>query len=762
MLVDPFARAVLRQSRQIDDAKITRLCQLTVLAGLLFISTTAPATPVQIHVRMSGPSAQGASVPIEVHITGGVAGKETQTRTFPVDRGTVDIELTQPGVWYVTPRAPGYWGETRTLVTPLKDARLDVELWPAVTLQAELSPRSRVKQVILRFQPVAANGLDERSVPPAGAADCKVEKMRVTCIVPAGRMDYSLRSFGYIPQYRWDQILDAGAVVDLGRLEFRRGASLIGRVAMPTTTPRQAEVQARVTLTPQGLPPTTASETARASMRIARTITDRRGRFVLEGVPPGGYLLSAAASGLISEQREIVIIEGLEAELREPLALTVPLTLTVTVDPPTDPWRGAWTLELLRLRHESHVATLVDTASPDAEGRWNVSDLIPGVYMVKVRRTQGVWHSEMVSLSESGAVSIAIPVVKAAGELLLGDTPIPGSIWFGGEFGEISVPVTTDKQGIFRAFLPAVKDNLWEDVDVVAERPPVRASLKNVRLAGPNSKGITTVDIVLPANRLYGEVTTKEGVPVSPAFIYADPRGGGTVLQLEADEAGAFAFNGLTPGTYSVRAIGPVGKSKAIQITIEPNSDQYLRILVEKDVAIEGTVSSEYGVVAGARVSVYPEERTGFGILPWDRTDSEGRFRVPVSPHQRNMTMTVAAPGFAFKIFELPAEPARPLTIHVQQGGGQLITTDEPDPSHRTYLFRGQTFLPVAALEAAGTARRDGAQVVIENLEPGHYDACITDLQEAPVLARAVRPKERCVGGFLAPSGTLDLQPRAP
>ena len=274
--------------------------------------------------------------------------------------------------------------------------------------------------------------------------------------------------------------------------------------------------------------------------------------------------------------------------------------------------------------------------------------------------------------------------------------------------------------------------------------------------------GIATVNIVLPNNRLYGEVTTDDGTPVSEAMVYADPSGDGTLLQIEVDEAGAFAFNGLAAETYSVRAIGVHGKSEAMNIAIEDGADEYIKVVLKEDVRIAGTVTSPHGPVAGARVSVFPEDRTGFGILPWDRTDFEGRFSVAVPPQSRNMSVTVAAAGFASRIFDLSAVPDQPLAIRVEQTGGRLVIEgDTPGGSQERFLFHGSAFLAVAALERVGFATRNGNRVIMDDLHPGHYDLCIAKALDAPFLARSTRITQQCTGGFLAPRGTLQLVARS-
>ena len=726
---------------------------------VLLAALNAPGAPVQIVVSTAG-AAVTPALAVEVHLTGGPEGQPARNDLLRVEDGVLAIDLPAPAVWYLTPRAAGYYGETRALVTPHDGAPVQLKLWPAATLRAELPPKAPVKQVVARFEPVATDPATEGSSTfSPGASDCSVEGRRIECIVPAGRLDYSLRSFGYIPHYRWNQMVSAGTVVNLGRIEFRKGASLIGQVVTAAPLPRGTPV--RVTLSPL-VPSLHPEDAAHVRMATASSTADARGRFVFEGLQPGAYELSAVGGSLISDRREITIIDGLEAELREPLELAAPLTLTVQVDPPLDPWRRPWTVDLTRVDSRARMGTPAGNAPADAEGRWTKAGLIPGDYVLKIRRIQGVWHSRFTTLTDSTVIDITIPLLKVAGELRLDAERIPGSIWFGGEQGEISVPVKTSPDGTFRAILPEIEGNVWKRVDVAASEPAVRATLTDIRLPPPNDKGITTVSIVLPRTRLYGEVTTEDRQPVSNATVYAQPPGDGRPLQADVDEGGTFAFNGLAPGTYSVRAIGAPGKSDAMSVAVEVGDDTFLTIALKKDAEIGGTVVSRHGPVPGARVSIYPEDRSGFGILPWGRTDFEGRFRVPVERQSRNMTATVAAPGFAFRMFPLPAEPQQPLEVRVDQQGGRLVLEGDFSDAGHLFLFHGGAFVSIGSLETSGIAHRDRALVVMDNIEPGPYDVCRALPLEAALLARSTRPEGDCTRGHVVAGGTSLVKLRSP
>lgn len=728
---------------------------------LVLVTYSALAVPVQLHVTVPGqPAAVTTPRAIDVQVIGGPPGLQTE-RLIRAESGLSQIDLPEPGVWYVTACAPGFWGETAVVIAPHGEGVVELRLWPAATLRAQLPLTPAMKHVGIRFQSAISRPGDTSTVattPPPASADCVIDGRRLECVIPAGRMDYSLRSPGYVPVYRWDRVHAPGELVNLGKVEFRKGASLIGAVTKPAHWPDGNRV--RVTLAAELVSAIRPDEEAREQITTTTVLADDRGRFVFEGVKPGAYQVSARAPGLISENRTVTILDGLEAELRESLVLAPPLTLSVNVDPVMDPWLHPWIIELTQINRKARQSNVVKSSPAASDGSWTQSRLPPGDYIVKVRREpQGVWYSESLTLNDDRRVQVTVPLTKLAGVLKLGDKPLPGSIWFGGELGEVSVPVKTDAQGIFRAFLPTVENNVWKDVDVVADVPQVRTTLNDLHLQGPNEKGISTVEIVLPANRIYGEVTAEQGSAVSSnATVYVSNTSGGvSPFQVQVDEGGFFSFNGLTPGTYTVRAIGEAGKSDGIAVTIQNGSDVDVKLVLKASDRVAGLVTSLYGPVSGAKVSIYPEDRVTFGIVEWDRTDFEGRFSVAAPRQSRNLSVAVAAPGYAYELFGIPVVPDEPVAVRVEQNGGRLVGVLAARSQRQPFLFHNGAFLPIRTLENAGIAQWSGSTFTVENLAPGQYEMCVATPAEAQVFAASSRPTEQCTGGFLAPRGLLTL-----
>ena len=311
---------------------------------------SASGAPVTLRVRVAG-APPGAALPQQtvVEIERQHPGTtELQALEVPAG-GAVEVEVKADSVWYATPRAPGFWGEERAIVPSPSPGSVDVYLWPAAVLRGRLPAKSGVKDLAVRFQSARdeherRNSLDV----PRGTTECEIDGGRISCPLPAGIVDYSLRSTGHMPVYKWNQKVLPGEVIDLGALQLRKGLSLLGRVAFPSGANRKG-TPVHVTLEPDVAAAERPGDDARLALRATSVLADARGNFLFEGLQPGGYFISATAQHSLTERREVVILEGVQAELREPLVLTPPAALSIALQPRLDPWRKPWLVEVARL-----------------------------------------------------------------------------------------------------------------------------------------------------------------------------------------------------------------------------------------------------------------------------------------------------------------------------------------------------------------------------------------------------------------------------
>jgi hypothetical protein len=137
-----------------------------------------------------------------------------------------------------------------------------------------------------------------------------------------------LKGEGLVPLYGWGVQIepDPGPARDLGTLQLRRGSSVSGWVTTEAVLP--PKVGGRVELTPERSGRREGGD--RAAVMTLDTRSNEPGFFQFEGVAPGSYVVRLAVPDYAPARRAPVVVhEGMESELLEPLVLARPATLAV-------------------------------------------------------------------------------------------------------------------------------------------------------------------------------------------------------------------------------------------------------------------------------------------------------------------------------------------------------------------------------------------------------------------------------------------------
>lgn len=74
-----------------------------------------------------------------------------------------------------------------------------------------------------------------------------------------------------------------------------------------------------------------------------------------------------------------------------------------------------------------------------------------------------------------------------------------------------------------------------------------------------------------------------------------------------------------------------------------------------------------------------PDDRSTSFSAP-RASDAEGRFEIPLNAASAGVTLSVAAPGYAFRFFRVEAS-SEPVLVNVDQTGGRLIV-EVPSDEH--------------------------------------------------------------------------------
>jgi len=157
-----------------------------------------------------------------------------------------------------------------------------------------------------------------------------------------------------VPQYLWSTAIVPGRTIRLARFPSQRGASVSGYVR----TPEGAAVNdCPVELLTMEGKRIEAGAPGRRGARPGHSDavrfplqarTDVRGFFQIVGPEPSEYQVVARQRERLATGAAIVR-PGEEARLRDYLVLEEPYSLEVSVDPPTAPGGGLWTLRPIRL-----------------------------------------------------------------------------------------------------------------------------------------------------------------------------------------------------------------------------------------------------------------------------------------------------------------------------------------------------------------------------------------------------------------------------
>ncbi len=647
------------------------------------------------------------------------------------------------------------------------DQEVALFLWPSGALAGRVRGPVDVELPVALDLVWSPSPGEERDLPGASAV-CPVTDGRWMCELPAGRLDLFLGAPGYIHQHRWDVILPAGELAELrDAIVLRRGSAVRGWV---TTEDKGTVGGALVELVPRiaGNPPKQATADRIEARKLTAEVTER-GFFQVDGIAPGAYVAVASKDGYAPARASVRIRENeVSAIDHPPLTLRLPRTLEIYVDPPTPPVGEAWVAELSQVdRHGGSLAEKIEGVVPPGEA-WRIEGASNGRYFLDVRTTldrpepgAGVsaWHRQTIEVTdETAQVFVTVPAIAITGRLTLGDESIQGELIFGTRHGLPRRSFVTDANGEFSGWLP--RAGLW-DIDVLAETPPIETKVQEEIEDGAE------IEIAIPDTRLSGQVINQRGDPAPDAIVSL--RSLGRWFQLFADDGGVFETAGLPAGPVSLRAEDRQMKSEIRQVTLEDGTEAPEVLLVLRPTMTRtGRVVAPNGAgVAGAQVGAFVVE-DALNSIPESRiTDEEGRFELELPGHARNLLLTVAAPGFAFRALRASASE-EPLLIPVAQESGTLTLRLPESYSPRRWSSTSVVLLHedgglIYLAQLMSWAAMQGQQVesptriVAPSMAPGRYSACrVGSDQSAAVVTGSVAALE-CVSGNLSSLGELTL-----
>ncbi len=734
-----------------------RRCRATLAALLAILPGSAGALPVVMHLETAAPRrpVRLLFTPSGVSQNGASGGARSVEATAP---GDATIDLPAASRWTVASTARGLWARSELFyVAPGTEVTL--RFLPAGVVRAEMEVvPGEVPPQELSLRVTAAPNGSAVSQSFRASETCPVIDRKLSCQAPAGRFDLRLRAKGFVSQYRWDQRVPAGGELNLGKLTFHRGASVVGTVAPPARDFRFEDC--RVELKPRITALANESDQARSGERAVTATVDARGFFELASVAPGSYRLTVRhpryAPAVVVP---VEVAAGAETEIQR-IELHPPVALAVRLHPATDAYARRWSVRLSREGEILGVSDLVAEGLVDGEGRWRKTGLAPGEYSVEAVDGRGArWAAKKVTLGQdSTEIDLDVPFQRVRGTVTLGGDPLAATLVFGGAHGELEIRALADEKGAYRVFLPWRKR--W-DVDVTAKEPHVSSRLQDLEIvAREHAPG--ELDIALPDTRLPVEVVDEQGKTVAQASVRALREGDTKALaERVASPDGKVEFRGLAAGVWHLEADGVDGagnRESADAATVELHENERrdaVRLVLKRGWKLSGqVVSPEGNGIFGAEVVATLESTAPLAHLeiPAAHTDLDGTFALDIPAGVTSVRVTVLAAGFALR--QLPPQGPNdgPAIVPVDQGGGTLVVEGvgplEGYPQQGAVpRLLGRYPLPLSLAYAwaylNGSTSWPAGRIIVPMLEPGTYTAC----QEV-----------HCDSGVLTPGGTLLLR----
>ncbi len=756
------------------------LCFTLLFAALLLVSASfADPTPNQPRT---------SSLDITVTIHGAIDSLPTEAEILlrPEDEGNVSpVVVTVPlegkvgsaslavdlsRAWIARASVEGYWSpEARTSPGSTNSRTvLALSLWPATTLKARLvPPKDGTVPTVAKIRLAPTETVDPQLRQPDGShwVDCRVERRQLDeCTVPEGRWNLRIDSGDYSPYYAWDVLLTPSIEYNLDRVVLRRGGSIVGRAlsTLGPLDPKKAVVELQPVIDPGEINPSTKQQLAQLRRRAD---LGQWGDFQFVGVPPGLYHVEVRQEDFSPAVSSAVLVrDAKETRLEDPMVLDELLHLTVQVSPSTDPFGEVWKANLHR---EIEASTMKQVASGtlDPNGSWKSPSLPTGPYSLQLLdqrgNSLGWWDVDLEEGTDFFAVDL--PIVYLDGRVELGDDPLPSTVWFGGKTGEERVETETDEDGEFYAVLP--RDGAWR-VDVEADSPPVMSRGLQVEIEADESLRTATTVIEVPDTRIEGEVVDDAGLPVQSADIqfqsYGDWRG---VLNADADPSGRFDLRGMQPGQFSIEASSPGGRSEPEIRQVAEGQAVTVRLVIQRQKKMAGTVVSDTGPVLAARVIAIPFNSAGRPAsmrMAATKTDAKGQFELSIPGSSAVVRLMVMAPGYALYLGSVTEGQDLQISLSRAMGTLRLDGSELHAGEIGLVLVEGK---PVSTFRLDSWALLNGAtkppagSLIVPGMPPGSYAFCKVTTEEALAVfgGVGVPTGTSCTQGFLSAGDELAL-----
>ena len=695
----------------------TKRLVLPILICMLAGRTLAGTVAVSLVPQRSAQSCRIRQIVVEA-LCPSSERCDVVAHTVPVPSSpTAVLSIDQPSRLVIV--SDGCWVAPVTVTNAAAATQVEVPVWPGAHLRGSLTNPSHAdlpKRLTARLQGAP------RFTPEISPADvtCAVDGRRFDCLVPSAALDVRVSADGYAPIYLWDMHLDPGEQRDIGSVELRRGASIVGWVA---PAPGLALRKVAVELIPRGFGSPEESK-MREAARGTKTTPNNRGFFEFHQVPAGTYDVVARLAGHSPGRRTGLRVDDPSEYAIERLVLSPLTRIEVAVDPPVGPEDKPWTIVLDRQEPLSPFVTSLARESARPDGRWIRENLEAGPYIVSVLDPLGsTLQRKTVNVTPEGAsLDIRLDQVVIRGTLSAGAERMAGFVTFEGTGGS-SIRIRTNDQGIFSGMLP--REGKW-NVKIKSLDSRFYVNRRDIEVHRREGESIAVVDINLPGGRIKGIVLDERGKPsTADIIVYRD---GHPMADIAAVEDGTFEMTGIESGEASLRAVSHGAESDVVAYQVTQVAPPVAQLMLRKLRSVKGWLTTSDGLpVPGALVRYFAAATVGRKETV---TDLSGEFALDVGADIGVIALAVLAPSLPIKVATVVVtaeERSEPIHLSIGRGAGalrMLMDRDVPTP----WLQTGGLPIPATALiyppDGSGAprgVRPDGLQF---EMESGSYSIC--------------------------------------
>lgn len=759
---------------------VTLLCLVSASASLARGPRAKGPRPLTVYLKAAGEDVSVKALSVHassVSDLSGAEGESSAEASASAD-GVVVLQLAPHRIWQLKVDSESVWSPTKSVLSTGAGETVSLPVFRRSQLSGTLEvPEGDQEPEVLRLR--FGSPLGHGDIPESRAT-CPVESAEFHCVVPAARLDVRLKAKGFTPRYVWDLVVEPDASTKLGVVRLRHGAALAGRVVGPDGRP-ESGVEVSAVVQQAGLASTPGA--ARVGEMPMRATTNSRGFFLIGGIAPGTYTLTALDSeGNRADLLGLNLTRGVDVELANPLELHAPIRFELSLTPPVPPTDGRWGVSLAKQDVPGHMA-MIGPLDEDSPGHFVKAGLSSGLYYVRVADSMGAsFLFRPVSLPEDNPLDVRLPLASVTGTVTLGrDRPLEAVVIFGGRTGGVQVRMSTDSKGHYAGVLPHPGN--WR-VDVTAREPDVTARIDGVEVRKRKDGRAVRVDLAVPDTLVRGRVVDSRGRMIRRATVAIATPGGQFMGPYRPDQDGSFEIRGVPEGSVRIFAEGVLenGRSASsaevpVIVSEEGSAPSDVRLIVRGRRHVSGRVIFPGGDPAvGALVEAAPLRggHSSGAMVEHTITDPNGEFSLDLPAGTDELLALYGASGGALReqVLNVPEEfdGARPLVLVAERLGGTLtfvlpdsLDNGSPDAGQ---LVVFQSGLPIGIGSLLDWARAHGEKISdprrlqIPFMAAAGYAACLltpTEFQQLRESPLSFALSGDCSTGTLVPGGTLSL-----